>query len=503
MRGRLVNKKYKLLVLITILLTTIFTTGFTNINKNPKTVYRVYLEGKSLGIIESKKSFENYIDKKQNEIKEKYQVDKVYTPQELDIVKEITFENDIKTNKEIYNKIKNISSFMIDGYVVKIKGLDTKDETNGKTIKGKNQYIYVLDKKVFTDSVEKTVKSFIKEEDYNNYANNTQKEIKDTGTIIDNIYLKNKITIKKDKIPVNKTIYLKEEDLSKYLLFGTTEDQSKYTIKDGDAIYDVAFNNKISIEEFLVANPELTEKSLLYPGQVVTIGILKPQISVVEEDHVVKDEEVKYTTKTEEDPNQYTNYRVVKQAGENGLNRVTQKIEKVNGETTSIVTITGETQVLKVPVEEVVVKGTKQPAYTGGYGNLIVTKGMFGWPASCSSVSSGFGWRWGTLHDGMDIAGCGYGSNIFSIESGTVVASGYRYDNGQYITIRHDNGYYAIYAHLCNGCRYVNVGDRVKRGQVIGGMGQTGFATGVHLHIGIWTGMPYYGGTALNPAMFY
>ncbi|MBR3146119.1 MAG: hypothetical protein IKF47_02525, partial [Bacilli bacterium] len=191
------NKKYKLLVLITILLTTIFTTGFTNINKNPKTVYRVYLEGKSLGIIESKKSFENYIDKKQNEIKEKYRVDKVYTPQELDIVKEITFENDIKTNKEIYNKIKNISSFMIDGYVVKIKGLDTKDETNGKTIKGKNQYIYVLDKKVFTDSVEKTVKSFIKEEDYNNYANNTQKEIKDTGTIIDNIYLKNKITIKK------------------------------------------------------------------------------------------------------------------------------------------------------------------------------------------------------------------------------------------------------------------------------------------------------------------
>ena len=161
---------------------------------------------------------------------------------------------------------------------------------------------------------------------------------------------------------------------------------------------------------------------------------------------------------------------------------------------------------LKVPVEEIVVKGTKQQAdyYSGGgYGNLIITKGMFGWPASCSTVSSGFGWRWGVLHDGMDIAGCGYGSNIFAIESGTVTASGYRYDNGQYITIRHDNGYYAIYAHLCNGCRYKNVGDRVQRGEVIGGMGQTGFATGVHLHLGIWTGPPYYGGTALNPAAFY
>ena len=501
MRGRLVNKSLKLLVFIIILLTTIFTTGFVNINKNPKIVYRVYLEGKSLGVIESKKSFENYIDKKQNEIKEKYKVDKVYTPAELDIVKEITFEREIKTNQQIYKEIKDISSFMIDGYVIKIKGLDTKDE-KGKTIKGKNQYIYVLDRKVFTDSVEKTVKSFIKEEDFNNYANNTQKEIKDVGTIIDNIYLKNKITIKKDKIPVDKTIYLKVEDLSKYLLFGTTEDQSKYTIKDGDTIEDVAFNNKISIEEFLVANPDLTEKSLLYTGQVVTIGILKPQISVVEEDHVVKDEEVKYTTKTEEDPNKYTSYREVKQAGENGLNRVTQKIQKVNGETVSIVGVPAATEVLKVPVEEIVIKGTKPDAWSG-YGNLIVVKGMFGWPATCSTISSPFGWRWGTLHDGMDIAGCGYGSNIFAIESGTVVAAGYRYDNGQYITIRHDNGYYAIYAHLCSGCMNVKNGDRVQRGQIIGGMGQTGYATGVHLHLGIWTGPPYTGGTAVNPAIFY
>jgi len=103
----------------------------------------------------------------------------------------------------------------------------------------------------------------------------------------------------------------------------------------------------------------------------------------------------------------------------------------------------------------------------------------------------------------MDIAGCGYGSNIFAIESGTVVAASYRYDNGQYVTIKHDNGYYAIYAHLCSGCMNVKVGDRVQRGQVIGGMGQTGYATGVHLHIGIWTGPPYAGGTAVNPAIFY
>ena len=497
------NKKYSLLLIITLLFACVFTTGFASFNSKPKTLYRVYLKGQSLGLIESKKDFEEYIDMKQDEIKKKYKVDKVYVPAELDIVKEITYENKVKSNKEIYNEIKDTSPFTINGYVIKIRGLDTKNAA-GKKVKGKIQYIYVLDKKVFTNSVEKMVKSFIKEEDFNNYKNNTQKEIETTGTIIDNIYIKNKITIKKDKIPVNKEIYQKEEDLSKYLLFGTTKDQSKYTIQEGDTIADVAFNNKVSIEEFLVANPTFKDaNSLLAAGEEVTIGILKPQISVVEEDHVVKDEEKKYTTKEEEDPNQYTSYRSVKQAGENGLNRVTQKVQKVNGETISVVGIPALTEVLKEPIEEIVIKGTKPAPWSGGYGDLIIVKGMFGWPATCSTISSPFGWRWGTLHDGTDIAGCGYGSNIFAAESGVVTTVGYKYDNGQYIVIKHDNGYYTMYAHLCSGCTYVKEGDRVTRGQPIGGMGQTGFATGVHLHYAIWTGPPYAGGTALDAMSFY
>ena len=501
------NKKYKLTIVFMLILSLFFTTGFTKFSSKPKTVYRVYLKGETLGLIESKEKFENYIDEKEKEIKKKYKVSKVYTPEDLDIVKEITFEDNIKSNQEIYEKIKDISPFTINGYIVKIKGLDTKN-SEGKIVKGKSQKIYVLKKEIFTESVEKTAKSFISSEAYDNYANNNQKEIIDTGVIIEKIYIKNKIKIKKSKIPVNVNIYQNVEDLSKYLLFGTTDPQATYTIQDGDTISDVAFNNKISIEEFLIANPNLQdEKSLLSPGQIVTLGILKPQISIVEEDHIVKDEEQNYTTKTEEDPNQYTNYTIVKQPGEKGLNRVTQKVQKINGETVSVVGLDSLTEVLKVPVEEVVVKGIKQPQsssrWGGGYGNLIVTKGMFGWPATCSTVSSPFGWRWGVLHDGTDIAGCGYGSNIFAAEAGTVVTVSYKYDNGQYITIKHDNGYYTMYAHLCSGCTYVKQGDRVQRGQPIGGMGQTGYASGVHLHFAIWTGPPYAGGTALNAMNFY
>ncbi len=502
-------KKLSLLVAVMLVLSLFLVTGFTTKRQNTHTVYRVYLKGKSLGIIKSKDSLEKYINKKQAEIKEKYNVKKVYVPSELDIVKEITYDDDLTSVEKIYNKIKDISPFTISGYAVKIKGVDSKDSA-GKTIKGKNQTIYVLDKKVFSNSVNNIVKSFIPEDEYNAFVNDTQKEIEDVGKIIEKIYIENTITIRKQKVPVDKKIYQEEKELSKYLLFGTTEDQQKYTVKAGDTIEDVAFDNKMSTEEFLISNPSISNaKSLLYAGQEVTLGILKPQFNVVEKDYVVIQEEKKYTTETKYDDSKYLGYTEIQQKGSNGLNRVTQIITKVNGATTNI-TPAG-TEVIKEPINEIIIKGGKKSMYNG-YGSVLPTKGEWGWPASCASISSPFGYRWGILHDGVDIAGCGYGSNVFAAMDGTVVESKRTYGsfaggygtNGEYITIDHHNGYYTMYAHLCPGCRYVKVGDTVSKGQIIAGMGQTGWATGVHLHFSIWRGFPYYPGSrALNPMAYY
>lgn len=104
-------------------------------------------------------------------------------------------------------------------------------------------------------------------------------------------------------------------------------------------------------------------------------------------------------------------------------------------------------------------------------------------------------------HDGIDIAGCGWNSNIYAIYSGEVVTSSYTSTNGNYIIIKDDKGVYSMYAHLAN--KYVWAGQRVERGQVIGGMGSTGFSTGTHLHFSTWHGYPYYGGYAFNPYTIY
>ncbi len=497
------NIKIVIYTIISLIISFLLVTfDFTNLSKEPKQVYRVYLKGKSLGLISSKKDLEEYIDKKQQSIKEKYKVDNVYVPDELDIVKEVTFANNILTTKKIYQKIQNMESFTIDGYEVTIKGI-TKQNNEGKKIKQPTKNIYMLDDKVFKEAVKKTVQAFITKEKYEVYKNDEQEEIKDTGTIIENLYIKNKISIKKKRIPVDQKIYLSSEELTKFLLFGTTKDQEKYIVKSGDTIEEIAFNNKMSTEEILVANTNFKDKnSLLYAGQAITIGILQPQFDLVEEDHSVSDVEVNYETETKYDNSKYVGYTMVEQSGIKGKNRVTQKIQKVNGETMTIVTV--KTEELSKAVKEIVVKGGKQSSYESyygsGYGAAVATKGEWGWPATCSTISSPFGYRWGVLHDGTDIAGCGYGSNIFAAQAGTVETVSYNEINGKYIIINHHNGYYSYYGHLSS--QSVKVGQTVSKGQVIGTMGKTGFATGVHVHFAIWSGFPYRG-KVLNAMNFY
>lgn len=499
MKNKVKKKMSKILLVIVLAVTIPLLSAYSS--SKPRILYRIYLKGESIGLIESKKELESYIDKKQNQIKEKFNVDKVYLPEDLDIEKEITFDNNISTIKEIYNKIKDISPFTIKGYAINIGGV-TSQAVDGTKVKGKKQTIYVIDRDIFEESVDNVVHSFITETDYENYANDTQKEIKDTGKIVDDIYIENKITISKKNIPVDKTIYQDSSSLSRYLMFGTTKSQQKYTVQAGDTIEQISFNNKISTEEFLIANPSFTSaNTLLYAGQTVTLGILKPQISIVEIDHVVLDEETNYQTETQYDNNKVVGYSQVTQAGVKGITRKTQKVKKVNGATVDVTPI-GNGEVLKEPINEIVVKGGKKSSYTG-YGDVVATAGEWGWPATCSSVSSPFGYRWGTLHDAIDIAGCGYGSNIFAAKDGVVVQSSYKYDNGEFITIDHGNGYYSLYAHLVSGSRKVRVGDYVVKGQVIGNMGRTGAASGVHVHFAIWRGFPYRGGRPLNPLAFY
>ena len=152
----------------------------------------------------------------------------------------------------------------------------------------------------------------------------------------------------------------------------------------------------------------------------------------------------------------------------------------------------------------------------------VASNDYWAWPTESNYViTSYYGYRWGSMHNAIDISGTGYGSNIYAANNGVVITAnggciaGNLSCNGRggnYIIIKHTtNDYYTIYMHLKD--IKVSVGDIVSRGQVIGTMGNTGnvspapqnsYSTaGTHLHFALYIGEPYKGGYAINPLGLY
>ncbi len=150
-------------------------------------------------------------------------------------------------------------------------------------------------------------------------------------------------------------------------------------------------------------------------------------------------------------------------------------------------------------------------------GNFVYDGGSFLWPTpTVSRISSYYGWRWGRMHNGIDIAnGNCWGDKIVAIADGVVTTysnscthnyakkpvrnccgSGY----GNYVTINHGTKdgktYVAYYAHMSKIT--VSLGQKVKKGQIIGYVGSTGRSTGAHLHFGIAVN-----GAWANPMSYY
>ena len=105
--------------------------------------------------------------------------------------------------------------------------------------------------------------------------------------------------------------------------------------------------------------------------------------------------------------------------------------------------------------------------------------------------TSGFGPRWGRMHNGLDFA-APHGTPIYASADGVVSFTGWQSAYGRLIKIKHDFGYETRYAHLSK-IRVKN-GQRVSRGERIGDMGNTGRSTGTHLHYEIRSN-----GKAVNP----
>jgi murein DD-endopeptidase MepM/ murein hydrolase activator NlpD len=107
-----------------------------------------------------------------------------------------------------------------------------------------------------------------------------------------------------------------------------------------------------------------------------------------------------------------------------------------------------------------------------------VSASGFLWPVN-GPVSSSFGWRWGRMHEGIDIA-VGGGTPIMAAAGGTVIYAGWMDGYGSLVVVDHGGGLATAYAHMSS--LGAGVGQSVGQGQVIGYVGCTGHCFGDHLH---------------------
>ena len=488
----------------------IFLLGFnTSENTEPSVVYKVYLDGQIVGTVESKTDFEAYINTKEEQIKDKYNVDTVYTPKGVELKKYLTYNNKTDSNEFVYTKIIANKKFTIKGYTITIEYKNEDEEQ-----KKQNVTINVLDKKIFDEALTRTIKSFVDIDSYNEFMEGNQKPLEGLGSLIENIDMKEKVTYRENYISTDEKIFTDVDELSKYLLYGTTNKQNTYIVKEGDTIEDVASANKLNVQEFLIANPTFSSaNNLLYAGQEVIVGLVNPIINIVVDVHSVEEEERNYETEIQYDENEYVGYQAVIREGEKGLYQVTRKYQYFNGQLVDSTNV-AQTEI-KPSVSRIIVKGDK-------YAPSVADLSYWAWPTDQPYViTSYYEWRWGTFHNGIDISGTGYGSNIYAANNGVVYRTGSGcvpgYGNtrcnggqGNFVVINHNiGGYYTVYMHLKDVL--VEVGQTVARGQKIGTMGNSGDVYpipdsynpygGTHLHFGVYMGQAY--GSTINPYNLY
>lgn len=174
-------------------------------------------------------------------------------------------------------------------------------------------------------------------------------------------------------------------------------------------------------------------------------------------------------------------------SGRSGLARERVRLEFING---NLHASTLEARkVLSAPTIEIVQEGT----------NNGVATGSWGWPSPYTDITSPFGWRLllgaSNFHPGVDI-GCPVGTPIYATNDGVVQDAGWNSGGyGIWALIDNGNGVQSVYGHMSQVL--VSPGETLFKGQLIGYSGETGFATGPHLHYEIRVN-----GTAVNPQQY-
>jgi murein DD-endopeptidase MepM/ murein hydrolase activator NlpD len=240
-----------------------------------------------------------------------------------------------------------------------------------------------------------------------------------------------------------------------------------------DTLGGIAALHQISLSDLIEANPEIATQKYLKVGAVLNLSKRVPLVTV---------QAIAYKTSVEvEEPeiiyeasaSLFEGQTKTLQKGQEAKTEVKAKLFFENGLIVSREVL--ESNEIQAMVPSRIATGTKQREVA----KVAKVASGLSLPARGYKVYSRFGTRGSGFHTGIDLS-MPHGSEIYAADSGKVVFSGNQGTYGLLVVIDHGNNLKTYYSH--NSKNLVRVGDVVSKGDLIALVGQTGRATGPHVH---------------------
>lgn len=410
---------------------------------------RVSYNGKPLGMIKSQTVFDSAIKKVEGNIRgasgSAFQFNDV--PQ-YNLV--IARRSDLVSGPKLDNRIiKSAGNAILSGYGLYVDGVLVGENTSEESIQG------------MLDSILAPYRA----------ASNGD----EVGFVQD-------VQIKKGIFPKD---CAKTVDEMQFMLTSGTGGGQEYVVKKGDSAAKIADKFKIPVTRLLYLNPVMNSNKLPEGSSILVEPATEPYLNIKIVKKETSRQKVPFKTVSTPDPGSYVGQNKVEVNGADGAADVIQEVTYVDGAVTDEQVVSQT--IVKPATDQVILTGSKPKPSTVASGTFMrpIAEGV-------GYVSCPFGGYKG--HTGMDIA-CSEGTPIMAADAGTVVFAGWGGGYGNCVMIDHGNGMLTIYGHSSK--LLVTQGTKVYKGQVIALVGQTGNATGNHVHFEI-----RINGVAVNPAPF-
>ena len=441
----------------------IFHQKIEGIYDSPRETTFIYVQGKLLGAIEDYRRIEQFLnDLYLSEYAQDYPDTSLGLGEDVYLSDELSLYDYEDIDEEIIDYLNRSNSIGVHVSAVEFSNS-----------KGIYDTIYVKNIDDFYSARDKFLLYFCSE-DTLKYIRNNQSipELTTYGSREIGVKIQETMTVIQTVAKPNQILQNESEILS-YLSYGEDQHKEYYTTVEGDTVDGVAAKTGLTGTQVMILNNDilLSTTQLLEPGTQLNVRYLEPILNVEVQVELIRKEEI-YPDEPEiilDNSVKEGEERIIQEA-QDGYKNVKYIETYLNGQYVSY--YLHSEQVTQLPVNEVRVQGT---LVIPGVGT-----GKFRWPCDNPRITCTVGCYAG--HRAIDIVNVyqRYG-NVYAADRGTVETTGYNSISGYYVIINHNNGLKSYYGHLNKPC-YIKEGTNVDRGEVIGQIGQTGVATGPHIH---------------------